>query len=301
MLEPWRVYRAQLDRNAAVESPLWQHVLVQTAQQTGISKLYHYEPFKAEYLEDTLAKKRIHVSNIKNVNDPWDCRPWFDVDVSDPTRRREWADRLRPLVEASEDLMRKIATFKQPWEADERFLTLTISSLMKNNHAINIERWRMYCLTCHVNSILMWSHYAFQHTGICLEFNTEGNFFSKALKVTYCKSLPVITADLFADQNALTQTILLTKSDEWSYENEYRLLVRDGEVDPQFSVTCHDEFVSLPDQALTAVIAGPKCSDASIEGIQRLITKHAPHVQLKRAVCVPHKYEISVSPHETIT
>lgn len=137
---------------------MWQHVLVQTAQQRDIGKLYHYEPFMAEYLEDTLAKNRIHVSNIKNVNDPWDCRPWFDLDISDPTRRRRWADRLRPLVEASEDLMRKIATFEQSWETDERFLALTINSLMKNNHAINVERWRMYCLTCRADSILMWSH-----------------------------------------------------------------------------------------------------------------------------------------------
>lgn len=118
--------------------------------------------------------------------------------------------------------------------------------------------------------------------------------------MTYYKNLPVITADLFADQDALTQTILLTKSDWWSYEDEYRLLVRDGRVDPQFSVTCYDEFVELPGRALIAVIAGPKCSDASIEMIQNLIAKHAPHVRLKRAVCVPHKYEISVSPHATI-
>ena len=119
--------------------------------------------------------------------------------------------------------------------------------------------------------------------------------------MTYCKSLPVITADLFADQNALTQAILLTKSDGWSYEDEYRLLVRDGKVDPQFSVTCYDEFISLPDRALTAVVAGPKCTDASIEVIQKLIAKHAPHVMLRRAVCVPHKYEISVTPQATIT
>jgi hypothetical protein len=159
----------------------------------------------------------------------------------------------------------------------------------------------MYCLTCHADSILMWSRYAVNHTGICLEFDTVGNLFSGARKVTYCESLPLITPDLFADPVALTQTILLTKSDEWSYEDEYRLLVRDGNVDPHFSVTCYDDFVSLPDRALTAVVVGPKCSEGSIEVIQKLIAKHAPHVMLRRAVCVPHKHEISVIPQATIT
>ena len=270
---------------------------MRNAQQAGIGRLFHYQRFDACHLEDTLERNRIHVSNIKNVNDPWDCRPYFEVDVSDPSQRQRWADRLRPLVEDEDnvDLQQKIARLQRPWDQDERFLELTIVSLMKHNHANNIERWRMYCLTPDPASILMWSHYAKQHTGICLEFDTDQNLFGRAQKVTYGQCLPVITADLFADQEVLTETILLTKSDKWSYEDEYRLLPRDGKLDPTFSVTCYDDFLSLPPHALSAVIVGPNCADEHIGVVEHLIAKHAPHVMLKRAACVPHEYAISIA------
>jgi hypothetical protein len=282
---------------------LWivHYLVVRNAQQAGISRLFHYQRFDARDLEDTLERNRIHVSNIKNVNDPWDCRPYFEVDVSDPRQRQRWADRLRPLVEANVALQQKIARLQRPWDQDERFLELTIVSLMKHNHANNIELWRMYCLTPDPVSILMWAHYAKQHTGICLEFDTDQNLFGRALKVTYRKCLPVITADLFADQEALTETILLTKSDKWSYEDEYRLLPRDGRLDPTFSLTCYDDFLSLPPHALSAVIAGPNCADEHIKLVEGLIAKHAPHVAFKRAGCLPQGYALSIAPSVTPT
>jgi hypothetical protein len=50
-----------------------------TAAQSGIQKLYHYEPFCPKYLENMLADQRIHLSNPKNFNDPWDCYPCLDT------------------------------------------------------------------------------------------------------------------------------------------------------------------------------------------------------------------------------
>ena len=49
-----------------------------TALEAGISTLYHYEKFNPEYLATTLRERKIHCSNPASLNDPWDCRPWFD-------------------------------------------------------------------------------------------------------------------------------------------------------------------------------------------------------------------------------
>src|SRR5690242_8624910 len=49
-----------------------------SAVQSGIKSLYHYEPFRAEYLISTLTEQKVHFSDLAALNDPWDCRPWFD-------------------------------------------------------------------------------------------------------------------------------------------------------------------------------------------------------------------------------
>lgn len=52
-----------------------------TARAAGLERLYHYENFVPGYLADVLIKRRVHCSDPANLNDPWDCRPWFDTDV----------------------------------------------------------------------------------------------------------------------------------------------------------------------------------------------------------------------------
>jgi hypothetical protein len=49
-----------------------------TAAQAGHARLYHYQGFCREWLADTLRERRIHCSNPANLNDPRDCKPWFN-------------------------------------------------------------------------------------------------------------------------------------------------------------------------------------------------------------------------------
>ena len=49
-----------------------------TAREAGVDSLYHYERFNPDYFADCLTQKRIHCSDPANLNDPWDCRPWFN-------------------------------------------------------------------------------------------------------------------------------------------------------------------------------------------------------------------------------
>jgi hypothetical protein len=294
-LEKWR--RARHIRSAFLYSAhLCQDGLVQTAHQAGIQKLYHYEPFNRQFLADTLANSRIHVSNIANVNDPWDCRPWFDKDVSTPSRRQEWATFFRPMLELrTEEQREEIAKMNPPWTDNAPFLARTIDGLIASVVENNIKLWRMYCLTPHSDSILMWSHYSNQHTGICLEFDIAENALAGARKVTYSDDFQIITPELLGNHAALTEVVLLTKSQHWSYETEYRLLLRDRKTDPAFSLTHQDEFLTLPAGTLNGVTVGARCNQATLDTIQTLISDHAPHVKIKRAVCAPNKYNISIS------
>src|SRR5712692_6523756 len=77
-----------------------------TALSSGIERLYHYEKFNPDHLRDTLLNQRVHCSDPLNLNDPWDCRPWFDESVLDDLRALEeflqWTFSLTPTKPVSE-------------------------------------------------------------------------------------------------------------------------------------------------------------------------------------------------------
>jgi hypothetical protein len=77
------------------------------------------------------------------------------------------------------------------------------------------------------NNILMWSHYADKHCGICIEFqrtdtNELGNW-DYCLPVLYQQELPSFNPLELEDSKAVTQA-LSTKGQYWKYEQEWRIL-----------------------------------------------------------------------------
>ena len=92
--------------------------------------------------------------------------------------------------------------------------------------------FRVLCLTENKDNILMWSHYAQNHSGAVIEFDTEHNLFNSCRRVIYSNEAPYINgsftlkdepSDLNISDMKEILSILYTKSDVWKYENEWRL------------------------------------------------------------------------------
>jgi hypothetical protein len=93
-------------------------------------------------------------------------------------------------------------------------------------HAAIMEPIRntgVFSLSEKQNDILMWGHYAASHTGICIGFATlEMN--DALHRIVYQDERPVINP--MRDQATLIEKGLLTKSSQWAYEREWRILGR---------------------------------------------------------------------------
>ena len=262
------------------------------AVDNGIGKLYHYETFNPDYLRDALTNRRVHFSSPQNFNDPWDCRPWFDpTELADRSLRLKWVQFLERHVNPAQEEVLLSRGVK--WRTDEKFLTETIKKMTASIWQLNAERWRLYCLSPHPDSTLMWSHYANRHRGICLEFDTSVPIFGGALQVIYRESLPPISASSFEDWGKIA-SMLVEKSSDWRYENEYRVLARDVMADAlpsDFLPITDKDFLQLPLGALTAVIAG---CNADLTTVDSIVRQHAPNVQVKTCVRAHNKYSLSV-------
>src|SRR5260370_2400317 len=103
----------------------------------------------------------------------------------------------------------------------------SINKLTATVRELTVERWRIYCLTPHPNSLLLWAHYGEKHQGICLEFDAGIEQIGWAQRVVYNDTFPIIGPDDFADPMALIDAVLLTKSRDSAYEDAQRVRARD--------------------------------------------------------------------------
>jgi hypothetical protein len=97
----------------------------------------------------------------------------------------------------------------------------------------------------------MWSHYASDHQGFCLSFAADCGYFRLAQRVRYSDSFPVPSL-LFDTDFVLNEKMLLAKSPEWAYEDEWRVIeyIEDGD----------SRSLEYPPDALEEVIFGARMS-----------------------------------------
>lgn len=75
------------------------------------------------------------------------------------------------------------------------------------------------------DNMLLWSHYAKDHKGICIGFYSNIDIFGVALKVRYTEEFPVITPPFDSGETILEKSFL-TKARCWEYEKEWRVVKR---------------------------------------------------------------------------
>lgn len=254
--------------------------------EDGITRLYHYQKYEPDFLLITLKEQKIYCSNPATLNDPWDCRPRYDYkSLQDPdvfNQFNDWVEQEFSFLYPDRPKIRFVTSLRDDPEGLKRI----IDSLSNGLQGAWGKR-RIYCLTPDPRSILMWSHYADNHKGICLEFGTDNELFQRALNVIYRSEYPLWTPHQVAREGATD--MILTKAADWSYENESRLI---GTPDPSGSPLSLDgEYLRLPRGALKSIIAGCKANN---DAISKLVLKHAPHLPVKRAVREENHYRLVI-------
>lgn len=159
------------------------------------------------------------------------------------------------------------------------------------------------CCFCQRNdSILLWSHYADEHRGICLAFEFETNGLRTAnfediedreyllfREVNYSKHRPQLLMNTDTSSVVPYEVIdasVFTKSLDWSYEQEWRFAKRNS------PALCYHKF---RDYRLKQVIFGMRCSEKDVESISRLVTSKY-QAQLARAQKHQFLYAVEIIP-----
>lgn len=126
--------------------------------------------------------------------------------------------------------------------------------------------------------ILMWSHYADQHRGFCVEFvrNDSNKLGSNStLPVRYTEKLPVFSLQTVVkceseERKNYVRSLVLSKAFEWSYEREWRYLNSHG--------NCNVDLCS----EISAIIFGARMPEEHKVLIKNLVGKEYTSVKFRQ-------------------
>jgi hypothetical protein len=256
------------------------------ASEVGHARLYHYEKFRREWLTTTLRDQKIYVTDPAELNDPWDLKPTYDpACLQKPEDVEEFIVWLRSVANPRPDPLTE-ARFENRVRVDSAFREKFVEGFSSHNYSM-FGRRRIYCLTPNPCSSLMWSHYGEGHRGICLEFQLDNPVFKGAWEVSYAEGYPK-----WAPHKALdyAMDMILTKSDEWAYEKEFRIIASNTYPDGH-PLKLDGDFLKLPPGALTGVIVG--CLGDYAE-VAKLANEYAPGLPVKRIIQIPYHYRLGI-------
>lgn len=74
------------------------------------------------------------------------------------------------------------------------------------------------------DNILMWSHYTFNHKGVCFGFEFDNDSIPRPKRIKYQTHYDDIWGWLYTDEE-IVDRILYSKSVDWEYEDEYRIVI----------------------------------------------------------------------------
>ncbi|WP_400260907.1 DUF2971 domain-containing protein [Sphingobacterium sp. SG20118] len=151
-----------------------------------------------------------------------------------------------------------------------------------------------------LESILMWSHYSSQHTGVCMSFDTKKLSFlpGNELYETNLKNGKLISAPNgphkinytkeYLDSDPLSgnlnqNTFLTTKFDVWKYENEYRYI---APIKGLFSYN---------PESITEVIFGLRTPNNTKVGVKNIFDELGLDIHYKKIEMEQNKFSFIVS------
>ena len=269
-------------------------------------------------IEDLLARLLIRFTQPSDFDDPFDCLPQIEgLENLEYFRRlfKESAAKFKEVRHFDKlALEEKIFQEGRLNELEERKVQIDVSNPEKweNAYLDSIKRRAftqvgILCLSERHDDILMWSHYADNHTGFVIGFDTEKTDFFKhksdepgeigeLRNVNYSKERPAVHVP-FTEESPDVD-IFFTKNEDWRYQAEWRIVRFLRDAHSQSKPGIH--LFSIPPNCIREIIFGShaeKTKEPSIEPTLELIKSNPAlcDIKIKKAHLSRRNFLLDIS------
>ena len=258
----------------------------------------------SKYSLEGLINNELYFSKYTDFNDPFEfSTPFPDLVKTNKNARikfREYYDNN----EISKEVFLKLTNLVKP--PSKKHLKERIETL--NKIKSNTQNMGVLCLSERDENILMWSHYAEDHKGFCIEFNELETHLLETVDVINVKYLesfedlndPELLVEFFMlmfwdyrdlpraqwerkyielgqqlkvhEQSELARSIMGNKYIDWAYEKEVRL------------VTFNSGVIKYNPKSINSITFGLRMSESDKSTIRNICkTDDKRHIKFKKA------------------
>lgn len=228
--------------------------------------LYRYRPALDEHnqlhVERLFVHNEIYFAKPFEFNDPFDCRG-YKLTAEGLKKHKIVNHMLKDSKRYFQSLNRDERRMEIEKLYDEKVAPDPVKFFEEvrewfENIMMNVG---VFCLSATKYNILMWSHYSSSHRGFCLEFLATSNtkIFGEAKQVNYQSKFPKTL--ITASSEERVGKMMLTKSELWAYEEEWRIL------GPKYK----PGIKNFPPELLKGVIFGCEMDDKDKDMIKEWI------------------------------
>jgi hypothetical protein len=271
------------------QEPIWKRLkLLNSRSQSKPYPhfLYKYRPLPSnesteqiKQLRDYLVESRLWLSSPSVFNDPFDMRGRFSFEGTPQARRKHLLNKI-------EQYRPELSKKQKELAVSDLLAGSSFAESLEKSHENSRKSIGVCSFASNPRNILMWAHYASNHSGVCLQFKMAADIsiFSRAISVEYSSVYPVV--NYFDDiQNSMIPT-LFRKSVDWEYEGERRII-------HPYGANC---FLEFKPESVSGLILGCQLIDQSEIAIKKLLfernEKGFPPIKIYRASRHDTKYHL---------
>jgi len=233
-------------------------------------KLYKYRKFNTSTLR-LLCQAEMYYADPEVFNDPLDCRPVIRVDTDVPTLEKVCYRMLvlargKEKALASMENYRYLSTEYGDFRKDEPAIDCYTQDLRQEVKLLLYQDMRksgVLSFAARWDCPLMWSHYADQHRGLCIEYDSAKHKCEHLSKVDYTTSGNITVSSLFEwklrgsaeAERTIRHVFFYAKAKEWRYEREWRDVAKSsGPVDAPLTISAVHFGLRCDYPVLTSVV-----------------------------------------------
>ena len=224
--------------------------------------LYNYKPWN-DYTKQILTNHQLWFSYPDEFNDPYDCKPYIK-----DTKFRIPSDTQLGLPR------KDVGVMHMPVSKGEIRISYNLQKQIGNTL---LSSYMIYCFSKRNDNILLWSHYAEYHKGICLVFSPieDSTCFNHGYDIYYSNKRHEYTLL----ENLEERNPLNTKYAGWQYEDEFRIIKTPTEVQHNNG----SNLYSFKPEALSEIILGAKASEQTYSEVTQMCEEHQlKHVKFSK-------------------
>lgn len=238
---------------------------------------------RIERVRDIICRSRLWFNSPANFNDPFDFKWIYTIDKNPTVRRNRiriileqnpaWSDKSRKAVENEITRILSVKGGIEPWIHAAR---------EKHAHQTGV-----CCFSEQPRDILMWSHYAKNHTGLAFQFDVnQEKLFLEASRVNYSDEYPIV--EWTENHESGLKAALYRKFKVWEYEKELRII----------RPMAANSYVSFNAKALSGIILGCRFDNLKFFEIEELVAERRslglPEIRIYKVEQKVASYEVAI-------